>query len=306
MTQSHLHPLTNKSQRKQINLADCSFIQSSEMSSGQYYQSHYCQPPMLISSSAINNTKRMIIFDWDDTLFPTTAIIKNKSEICLIQLYNLGFKLYQLLNKYILTFGSNNIYIITNGKNGWIKQSLNIISKKFKQLLICQQQQQQQEKQEEENKNNNDCGLIECNPFEAILGLLAFFGIYCISAQYLYCKQFRNDTRKWKELAFKNCANIHFGMSLFPTNIIISIGDSDDEYSASKKCVDNLNNINGKNINTDYNYKQFHVQRIKLQRKPSLDILISEWDDLIFIIDQLQKETTSKDIKIGKEYEKMK
>ena len=261
-----------------------SFNQLSQNTSCQYYPSHYCQQEPMLTS--INNTKRMIIFDWDDTLFPTTAIIKNKhfdnnsSKICAEQLYNLGFKLYQLLNKYIFTFGSNNIFIITNGKNGWIEQSLNIISKQFKQLI------------------NTDCGLFEfeCNPFEAISGLLAFFRICCISAQYLYCKQHPNDTRKWKELAFKNYAIIHFGMSSEKTNIILSIGDSDDEYLASKKCVEHLNN------NYSYNnYKTFNIQTIKLQHKPSLDILINEWDVLIKIIDKLQKETMSKDIKLPKD-----
>ena len=77
---------------------------------------------------------RIVFIDWDDTLCPTFAIFKTKGKNSNVQQLQLfGQYIYELLVKYIQLFGVNNIYIVTNGSNNWVHQSLIALSNLCKQ-----------------------------------------------------------------------------------------------------------------------------------------------------------------------------
>lgn len=79
-----------------------------------------------------NNT--LIIFDWDNTLFPTTWLMKNSIKLNIItdvkkyQLYfhELDNVLYNLLHKSI-SFGK--VIIVTNAMKEWVMMSKSILPK---------------------------------------------------------------------------------------------------------------------------------------------------------------------------------
>eukprot|EP01083_Nonionella_stella_P316138 1144753_1 len=81
-----------------------------------------------LSYSTIN---KLIVFDWDDTLFPTTKIkqMSNKqnvsfSDMDYTQLNELSCCMYTMLSSFIATYGARNIRIISASEKGWISWSL--------------------------------------------------------------------------------------------------------------------------------------------------------------------------------------
>lgn len=216
------------------------------------------------SLKSINNaTKRMVIFDWDDTLFPTTEFIKKSKSMSIENLYKWGSRVFELLKLYIDTFGAQNVYIITNGDKGWIEYSLQMASKQF-QIL-------------------NDWRL---DYFISIKSLLQVYRIKTISARSLYQDEYPKQSKTWKEYTFIDQAFNHF----YEENkgIILSIGDSFDEWIASNDCIEFMNNLDKEESN-------FCLQRIKLQRTPSLDQLMKQWRTLILIAHDLNLQTSSFD-----------
>jgi len=213
-------------------------------------------PLKSISSTSI---KRMIIFDWDDTLFPTFQFVENRKAMNIETLNKWGCRVYQLLTKYIETFGSENIYIITNAINGWIRYSLDIASQLFQAL------------------NKYEIEPFEYDYFSIIDGLLIVHKMKTISARSLYQSQFPNPNHSkiWKQLTFIHYAIKHFWND--NQGIIISIGDSCDEWFASKDCQQFLKNRNSINLS---------LQRINCKFEPTVDELMTEWDTLILIADQ--------------------
>ena len=78
---------------------------------------------------APKTVKYLVIFDWDDTLFPTTAITSNGGKgINVRDLLNLGKSVYELLEEYIARFGAKNLFIVTNAKKSWFLRSLKMVS----------------------------------------------------------------------------------------------------------------------------------------------------------------------------------
>ena len=216
------------------------------------------------------STKRMIIFDWDDTLFPTTTTVTNQIELTLTELYTFGAKLYKLLTTYIDSFGGDNIYIITNGGDGWIQYSLNQSSSRFQELVNQKYNGSPSDKKEVSPKMKDY--------FKSILAIFKIYRIRTISARHLYGHQYPGETTRWKELAFAYYAYHHFySDGLEDNNIIISIGDSCDEWIASKDTLLYLQRQAYENKIPVY----FNLQRIKLREKPSLKYLMNEWDDII-------------------------
>eukprot|EP01083_Nonionella_stella_P155040 500308_1 len=85
------------------------------------------------SSSSIN---KLIVFGWDDTLFPTTKLYDqlngvdvSVSDDDLTQLNELSCSLYIVLSTFIAKYGARNIRIVTASEKGWIKRSLSIVDK---------------------------------------------------------------------------------------------------------------------------------------------------------------------------------
>ena len=91
-------------------------------------------PPVAVARPFTNiraakKVKYLVIFDWDDTLFPTTALRINEGQsVPASDLYNLGLSVYKLLDKYIARFGSENLCIVTNGRKSWVLDSLKMVS----------------------------------------------------------------------------------------------------------------------------------------------------------------------------------
>lgn len=67
--------------------------------------------------------ERIIIFDWDDTLFPRfLTLAQSKSLIDLVQLKLLDEKIVNLFNR-ILLDKQNHLFLVTNSRRGWIEKT---------------------------------------------------------------------------------------------------------------------------------------------------------------------------------------
>eukprot|EP01083_Nonionella_stella_P247771 858686_1 len=82
------------------------------------------------SDSSIN---KLIVFDWDDTLFPTSNCKlhnqRNADSTRVTQLNELSCSIHTVLSTFIGKYGARNIRILTASEKGWIKQSLSIVAK---------------------------------------------------------------------------------------------------------------------------------------------------------------------------------
>mmetsp|Transcript_62304 Transcript_62304/g.56180 ORF Transcript_62304/g.56180 Transcript_62304/m.56180 type:complete len:304 (+) Transcript_62304:116-1027(+) len=206
----------------------------------------------------------VVIFDWDDTLHPTT-VITNKKEYQSIQLLlTFGKRLYELLSYYIKMFGGNNIYIITNATKYWPLKSLQMLSSMYKNQVI-------------KNKTDNNM-FYDINYFSAIYALLSILKIKIISANHHYSKEFPNVPLVWKIKTFQAVTNQHFDFK-DKENIytLISIGDSESEFVASTQAKTMLMKQNGKNGNGHI----FRLHRIKLQRNPSIKQMMKQFKCLM-------------------------
>ena len=148
--------------------------------------------------------QNLVIFDWDDTLFPTSWMVKNNIDltsrstqqqyiILFSQLDVLLFDLLTMLNK------KSKVIIITNAMKKWVEISMVMLPKS--QTII----------------NNN---------------------IPIVSARELYKNKYVNDMTQWKLYTFKDVVNNH--CIKYPTcNNIISIGDANYELLATVDLYDN-------------------------------------------------------------------
>ena len=139
----------------------------------------------------------IIIFDWDDTLLPTTFLTQGKNSIenvilsendkeKISQLENLTLK---ILNDAI---SKGEVYIITNAGEGWVEYS----AQKF---------------------------------YPSINEILSKIKI--VSARTEYEKQFPNDSSRWKIQAFLNIQN---SLNLKLVTNILCLGDSLFEMEAGR------------------------------------------------------------------------
>ncbi len=155
--------------------------------------------------SKIKTLNTLIIFDWDDTLFPTTWLMQNKININDPNIKNIYAKqfieldnlLYTLLKK---SLKYAHVIIITNALLNWVYLSSCFVPKT--QQLI------------------ND-------------------KINVVSAKGIYQETFPYDAFKWKELAFKSQVTKYFGSKQDICNII-SAGDAEFERCALIKLVHHL------------------------------------------------------------------
>ena len=148
----------------------------------------------------LNDSQRhnnLIIFDWDDTLLPTSFLlsknmIDNENKICEKDRTKIN-KLEQLVSNLLtLSLSKGDVYIITNSGEGWVEESTKKFYPNIKDIL---------EK------------------------------IEVISARKDYEKKHPNDSKLWKIDAFLNLKN-RLNEDLI-TNIIC-LGDSVFEMDAGK------------------------------------------------------------------------
>lgn len=140
--------------------------------------------------------KTLIIFDWDDTLFPTSWLVQNNinisDELARNKYIILFTRLDTLLNQLlIIAMKHGKVIIVTNAVNKWIETSLNMLP--------------------------NTKKLIQSN-------------INVISAREIYQEKYPDQMGQWKRLVFQNYVTDHF--KTYPLQNIISIGDAEHEFNA--------------------------------------------------------------------------
>lgn len=182
-------------------------------------------------------TKSLIIFDWDDTLFPTTWVVKNgilaknKSNLFSAYFQYLDTVVYNLISK---IKKSCKIVIVTNASEKWVHKCITIMPK-TKDIL------------------NN-------------------INIY--SSREMFQKKYPTENYMWKKLFFKHVIDKIYSNRNYSKNII-SVGDAEYEYFAliglyldSKNNIDRIKTVKL----TRFPTKEDLIKEIKLleQFMPSL------------------------------------
>lgn len=226
--------------------------------------------------------KNLIIIDWDDTIFPTSWILKNNINIITKNYLNdnnimkilckIDIVLCKLL-ELMITIGK--VIIITNATTSWIKQSCSLLVK------------------------SNE--IIKKN-------------IEIVSANDNYSKKYPSKISLWKkkEFYYQVLKYLNNNDNLFMSNInkntfgnlskinnelyinknhiekhsIISIGDSNYEYNALINLYDNINNIvNLKTVKfkQDISIENFIEQIVILRENIEFICEINNHSDLIFL-----------------------
>eukprot|EP01084_Bolivina_argentea_P096939 174250_1 len=88
--------------------------------------------------------RTLVLFDWDDTLFPTSSCCKDgllrsnglrgwsrdqiKPNIDRDQYTNIGHLVHSILVHFIRTYGASALNIVTNGSDQWVQTSLRHLS----------------------------------------------------------------------------------------------------------------------------------------------------------------------------------
>ena len=143
-----------------------------------------------------NKYRTLIIFDWDDTLFPTTWTVLNNINIgdqnthskYIVYFSKLDMLLYKLLSE-CLRFGT--IIIVTNAVLKWISIASSILPNTQKLL----------------NKN-----------------------IQIVSARDEYQEKYPDRPDIWKKMVFQDLVSKYFNK--YPFQHIISVGDAEHEFNA--------------------------------------------------------------------------
>jgi len=212
-------------------------------------------PKINLYSFAPIKHRRVVLFDYDDTLFPTSAWTSNgKLKACatLPALRKVGKAIYELLKIYIRVFGEKNVRVVTNGSQSWVLESLRLCSTRYSEL-----------------SSDN------VNYWAAIYNSFISLDILVSSARDMHCDDFPQHAESWKIRAFKNIVKRHFNLFSSSDNNVysmVSIGDSEDEYVASfeaKRMLETQNKLNRSN-----NIVRLH--RVKLKKHPRIEDILSQ------------------------------
>ena len=153
-----------------------------------------------------NEKSNIFIFDWDDTLFFTSHLNRNKDSFFssyelpkreLKKMKEIEYYVDRILNK-ALSYGM--VFIITNSSDGWIQKSAKLFYPELTPIL---------------NRIN------------------------IISARSLFEKKYPNNLEMWKIKAFTDLPEIFDINKKVPTNIIC-IGDNDIEIKCGKKLAESF------------------------------------------------------------------
>jgi len=212
--------------------------------------------------------QRVVIFDWDDTLFPTSAWVssdRNSSKLNksadLAALRRVGKAVYDVLAYYLKLFGAKNVRVVTNGTKEWVLKSLTRCSRRYRELCVG-----------EEKMPDLDA---DADHFAAIYNSFVSLDILVSSARDMHSQKFPQHGASWKMRAFKSIAKRHFNLfSSSDNNVyeIVSIGDSEDEFVASfetKRMLETQNRLNRNN-----NVVRLH--RVKLKKHPRIEDILSQ------------------------------
>merc|ERR1719361_746077 len=199
--------------------------------------------PYIIHGS-LNQT--LIIFDWDDTLHPTSQLRRQSgSALDIDSVRSFCLSVYETLLRMIRLYGANNIYIVSNADKLWIQRCLQKLSSGY---------------------------------FVNIYHLIQLYNIQIISAKNQFSKQYPNNQRIWKQLTFEYLVKKHYAIYniLYRQQSnkhfsVVSIGDSENEYVASKVVINRLNASNNSANN------KILLHRVKLLENPSMAQLVEQY-----------------------------
>ncbi len=211
------------------------------------------------------NENTIIVFDYDDTLFPThklkeilsrkdtknsTTNNNNYNDIFLSKMSEkemdefalLSLNTFNLLLVYISKYSMKNILIVTASKRGWIENSLKLVYKigyfaNIYHLLF---------------PHDRTMAIEMIDPPKASLPL----------------RQLENGQHEafiWKYNVFKTIFEVKLMNNSI--NTFVFIGDSEFEFEAAGQLRDELTNANIKHI---------FIDRVKMMREPSLKQLMDE------------------------------
>jgi hypothetical protein len=192
----------------------------------------------------MNNKSTLIIYDWDDTLFPTTIVVRNKLGQLSMQLEHLSHvinkvdkiklelialdkQIYKLLEK---SMRMGYTVIITNASRSWIKET----SSKY---------------------------------YPATYSLMMKYNIPVISAREFSSNNDIKDSNEWKNVTFKYFLTTFMSKNNKISNIL-SFGDSLFEKKALEKY--------GHHINSNNQNNKVHIKTIKYINTPNVLNLLKE------------------------------
>jgi len=249
-------PISN-TQNNAINHASLSRKQHDQYMSTAFVQAQ---------QSRVITKKDLVFFDWDDTIFPTTAAIRNNQLIPDGDLEIFGKAAYELLLNFINVYSAENIYIVTNGESGWVKKSLKIMSKR------------------------QTTGINYWKAFRKLFS--TSLAGHVISARSMYETAYPGQPTAWKTLVFQQIAIEHFGANFHGESTIISIGDSSDEFIASMETK--------KMLSAQYGVDPVHLIRMPLTQRPSFESMFKQFAAITVKLAELNKiQRQSQDINIA-------
>jgi len=213
----------------------------------------------LVPTPPLKKQRKIIIFDWDDTLCPTSAWMSADSKVSAQELREFGKAVYALLNKYIRVFGEENLFIVTNATKHWVLHSLTELSKSYQSKMAATN----------DKLKHNDY-------YAAIYNSLLSMNVLICSAQDLHAERFPQHTTIWKTRVFKHIIKRHFNLLSGTQDTIysiVSIGDSEAEYVASSEASAMLKSYNLMNRSNN----EVRLHRIKLAEAPSTKVMMEQF-----------------------------
>jgi len=229
------------------------------------------------SAAPVWKHQRVVIFDWDDTLFPTSAWIsterkgsKLNESADLASLRRVGRAVYDLLAYYLKLFGAKNVRVVTNGTKSWVLKSLQQCSRRYREL--CAENSENGEDEKDEKCADTDA---DADYWAAIFNSFESLDILVSSARDMHGQKFPQHGASWKMRTFKSIAKRHFNLFSSSDNNVysmVSIGDSEDEFVASfetKRMLETQNLLNRNN-----NVVRLH--RVKLKKHPRIEDILSQ------------------------------
>lgn len=237
--------------------------------------------------------KNIIFIDWDDTLFPTSWINNNKIDCTNkedINKYKLFFleldKSITNLLEIITDNNDNVVYIVTNANKKWVELCLLVLPKTSsiieKDVIIISAK-------DKYNQKTNSIIDWKILTFKDVVNDVYINNMYDSLNQNMYDSLNQNISDSLNQNIYapitmtkpldinrSNDMKNPISINQFIGNII-SIGDSNYEYTALIKLYEYLKNNGFKLYNTSTKKeKEFLLKNIKLVDKPEFDILINE------------------------------
>ena len=199
----------------------------------------------------MSQRKNLIVWDWDDTIFPTYSFrtqMDKKDKHFMSKLSILVNFIEKIFEEMVKIYGSSNIIIVTNASETWIDKCLNV---DIVQDVFWNFQQ----------------------------NILKKYNIKTISASTTdITSKYPKNHYKWKEIVFERIFRDHFELNSDlnlndnTINCITSIGDSLCEYNASYTASNLIKNR--------------ILNRIRLKSNPTISDMIFQLKEILLMIKQ--------------------